>query len=113
MSHGHPEIDYVRTINSARHDLEAAGNPAYVVITLDAAGESHLSPMVFSTVGPAADHAKRVDRGLQPGEQLVIVSRSADGQRAMFAVVDPKRLKRLHQQTEVVEQSFAETNAAV
>ncbi|HMJ36901.1 MAG TPA: hypothetical protein VK501_23550 [Baekduia sp.] len=111
--HADQQIDYVRTINSARLELESAGNPSYVVITLDAAGESQLSPMVFSTVGPAADHGVRTARELQPGEQVVIVSRSAGGQRAMFTIVEPKTLKRIHQRVEVIEQSFAETDGPV
>jgi hypothetical protein len=113
MSHGLPELDYVRTINGARMELETAGNPSYVVITVDPAGESQLSPMVFSTVGPAADHAIRVAGSCAPGEHTLIVSRSAGGQRAMFTVVEPKTLKRLHQRLEVVEQTFAETDHVI
>jgi hypothetical protein len=113
MMHGQQQIDYLRTINSARLELESAGNPSYVVVTLDADGESHLSPMVFSTVGPAADHGLRMGRQLAPGEQIVIVSRSAGGQRAMFTVVEPKTLKRMHQRLEVIEQTFAETDGVI
>ncbi|MCW3022869.1 MAG: hypothetical protein JWR30_2191 [Conexibacter sp.] len=113
MSHGHPPIDHLRTINTARLELESAGNPSYVVLTLDAAGEGHLSPVVFSTVGPAADHGMRVARTLAPSEQLVIVSRSAGADRAMFTILDPKTMKRIHQRVEVVEQTFAETDAAI
>jgi hypothetical protein len=107
------DIDYVRTINGARLELEAAGNPSYVVVVIDRTGQGHLSPMVFSTVGPAADHALRVAGTIEPGEQLVIVSRSASGQRAAFTVVEPKTLKRLHQRIEVIEQTFAETDRAI
>jgi hypothetical protein len=113
MMHGQPHIDYVRTINSARLELESAGNPSYVVVTLDATGDAQLSPMVFSTVGPAADHGVRLARETDPGEQVVIVSRSAGGQRAMFTVVEPKTLKRMHQRLEVIEQTFAETDGVI
>lgn len=113
MSHGPHELDFVRTINGARLELETAGNPSYVIVTVDTVGDGHLSPMVFSTVGPAADHAIRVARGCQPGEHTVIVSRSAGGQRAMFTVVEPKTLRRLHQRLEVIEQTFAETDGVI
>ncbi|MCW3003294.1 MAG: hypothetical protein JWQ20_2592 [Conexibacter sp.] len=107
------DIDFVRTINCARLELEMAGNPSYAVLTLDPSGQGHLSPMVFSTVGPAADHALRVSRTIQPDELVVIVSRSAGGQRAAFTVVDPKTLKRMHQRVEVIEQTFAETDGVI
>jgi hypothetical protein len=107
------DIDYVRTINGARLELEVSGNPAHVVVMIDAAGQGQLSPMVFSTVGPAADHAKRMAQSAEPGQRVVIVSRSAGGDRAMFTVVDPKTLKRLHQRIEVIEQTFAETDRAI
>jgi hypothetical protein len=113
MMHGQQQIDFVRTINSARLELESAGNPSYVVVTLDAEGQGHLSPMVFSTVGPAADHGVRISRDVAPGEQVVIVSRSAGGQRAAFTVVEPKTLKRMHQRIEVIEQTFAETDGVI
>jgi hypothetical protein len=111
--HAPTHLDYVRTINSARLELESAGNPSYVVVTVDAAGECELSPMVFSTVGPAADHALRVARSQEAALQVVIISRSAGGQRAMFTVVEPKGLKRLHQRIEVIEQTFAETDGVI
>ena len=113
MSPGPHDLDFVRTINGARMELETAGNPSYVVVTVDAAGDGHLSPMVFSTVGPAADHALRVTAAAAPGDHTVIVSRSAGAQRAMFTVVEPKTLKRLHQRLEVVEQTFAETDGVI
>jgi hypothetical protein len=113
MMHAAQEIDFVRTINAARLELESGGNPTYVVVILDPAGQAQLSPMVFSTVGPAADHAMRVGRTLEPGEVIVIVSRSAGGQRAVFTIVEPKTLKRLHQRNEVIEQSFAETDGPI
>jgi hypothetical protein len=107
------QLDYVRIINGSRLELEAAGNPAYVVVILDAEGQAHLSPMVFATVGPATDHAQRTATSTAAGEHVVIVSRSAAGGRAMFSVVEPKTLKRLHQRLEVVEQSFADTDRAI
>jgi hypothetical protein len=113
MLHAAHEIDFVRTINAARLELESAGNPSYVVMMLDGGGQVHLSPMVFSTVGPAADHAVRVARTIEPGEQMVIVSRSAGGQRAVFTVLEPKTLKRMHQRNEVIEQSFAEADGPI
>lgn len=113
MLPGQHDLDYLRTINGARLELETAGNPSYVVVTIDATGEGHLSPMVFSTVGPAADHAIRVGRSSEAGERTVIVSRSAGGQRAMFTVVEPKTLRRMHQRLEVIEQTFAETDGVI
>ncbi|MDX6702321.1 MAG: hypothetical protein QOF26_2547 [Baekduia sp.] len=106
-------LDYVRIINAARLELESAGNPSYVVAIVDAAGQAHLSPMVFSTVGPAADHAMRVAKATEPGEQVLTVSRSEAGHRAMFTVVEPKTLKRLHQRLEVVEETFVETDRKI
>jgi hypothetical protein len=113
MLPGQHDVDYLRTINGARLELETAGNPSYVVVTIDQAGDGHLSPMVFSTVGPAADHAIRVGRSCEPGERTLIVSRSAGGQRAMFTVVEPKTLRRMHQRLEVIEQTFAETDGVI
>jgi hypothetical protein len=113
MMHAAQELDFVRIINAARLELESAGNPSYVVMILGAGSEAQISPMVFSTVGPAADHAVRVGRTIEPGEQMVIVSRSAGGQRAVFTVVEPKTLKRMHQRNEVIEQSFAEIDRPI
>jgi hypothetical protein len=108
------ELDHVRIINQCRLELESAGNPSYVVAVIDAGGTAHLAPMVFSTVGPAADHAARLNRAAFGSEELVVlVSRSAAGRRAMFTVVDPRTLKKLHQRLEVIEESFAETDKAI
>jgi hypothetical protein len=108
------ELDHVRIINQTRLELESAGNPSYVVAVVDAGGTAHLAPMVFSTVGPAADHAKRLNRAaFDSGERVVIVSRSAAGRRAMFTVVDPRTLKKLHQRLEVIEETFAELDAKI
>jgi hypothetical protein len=107
-------LDFVRIINESRLELEAAGNPSYVVAVLDHAGESHLAPMVFATVGPAVDHATRIGRAaFETGEQVVIVSRSETEHRATFSVMDPRTQKKLHQRVEVVEETFAEINRAV
>jgi hypothetical protein len=106
--------DFVRIINQSRLELEAAGNPSYVVVVLDHAGESHMAPMVFATVGPAVDHATRIGRAaFETGEQVVIVSRSVAEHRAMFTVMDPRTHKKLHQRVEVVEETFAEIDRAV
>jgi hypothetical protein len=103
------ELDFVRIINAARLELESAGNPAYAVAVADQGAEVQLAPIVFSTVGPAADHATRLGRAaLATGEQVVIVSRSAAGRRAMFTVVEPRTLRKLHQRLEVIEETFAE-----
>ncbi|HEU4976592.1 MAG TPA: hypothetical protein VFT50_15980 [Baekduia sp.] len=103
------EIDYVRVINRTRLELESAGNPSYVVVVVDAAGEPHLAPMVFSTIGPAADHAQRLGPSLGEGERVVVVSRSAASRRALFTVLDPKTLRKLHERNEVIEETFSET----
>jgi hypothetical protein len=107
-------LDFVRIINAARLELESAGNPSYVVAVMDADGQAHLAPMVFSTVGPAADHATRLNRAaFSTGEQVVIVSRSAAGHRAMFTVVEPRTLRKLHQRLEVIEETFAEMDTKI
>jgi hypothetical protein len=108
------ELDFVRIINASRLELESAGNPAYAVAVVDADGQAHLAPMVFSTVGPAADHASRLNRVVHnTAEQVVIVSRSAAGRRAMFTVVDPRTLRKLHQRLEVIEETFAELDTTI
>jgi hypothetical protein len=108
------ELDHVRIINQARLELESAGNPSYVVAVIDQAGTAHLAPMVFSTVGPAADHAARLNRAAYgTDEQVVIISHSAAGRRAMFTVVDPRTLKKLHQRLEVIEESFLEMDTKI
>jgi len=113
MSSPH-ELDHVRIINAARLELESAGNPSYVVAVVDVEGQAHMAPMVFATVGPAADHATRLVRGeIAPGEHVVIISRSAAGRRAMFTVVEPRTLRKLHQRLEVVEETFAELDTKI
>lgn len=107
------DIDFARVINITRLELETAGNPAYMVVIVDAAGEPHLAPMVFSTVGPAADHAQRLTPSLGAGEQVVLVSRSAVDQRAMFTVLEPRTLRKLFQRPEVVEQSLSDAGGSV
>jgi hypothetical protein len=108
------ELDHVRIINHARLELESAGNPAYAVAVIDDAGTAHLAPMVFSTVGPAADHAARLNRAaFGTTEQVVIISRSAAGRRAMFTVVEPRTLKKLHQRLEVIEETFMEMDTKI
>ncbi|WCB93997.1 hypothetical protein DSM104299_02725 [Baekduia alba] len=108
------ELDFVRIINAARLELESAGNPAYAVSVIEPNGQAHLAPMVFSTVGPATDHATRLGRAaFDTGEQIVIVSRSAAGRRAMFTVVEPRTLRKLHQRLEVIEETFAELDTTI
>ena len=108
------DLDHVRIINQARIELESAGNPSYVVAVVDGEGTAHMAPMVFSTVGPAADHATRLNRAASAtGEQVVIVSRSAAGQRAMFTVVEPRTLRKLHQRLEVIEETFVELDTKI
>jgi hypothetical protein len=106
-------VDYVRIINGVRLELEVAGNPSYIVVILDAAGEPHSAPMVYATVGPSADHAVRLSKQVDPGERVFIVSRSAAGRRAMFTVLEPRSLKKLHQRLEVIEETFAETDRPI
>ncbi|MES1194236.1 MAG: hypothetical protein ABUM26_07920 [Solirubrobacterales bacterium] len=106
--------DFVRIINQSRLELEAAGNPSYVVVVIGHDGEAHMAPMVFATVGPAIDHATRIGRAaFETGEQVVIVSRSVAERRAMFSVMDPRTQKKLHQRLEVVEDTFADIDRAV
>ena len=102
-------LDYARLVHAARLDLESAGNPAFVVAWVDAAGESHLSPMVFFTNEPAVEHAKRL-LSQEPQRTVTIISRQAVAHRALFTVLDPGTLKKLHSQLEVVETSFAKDN---
>jgi hypothetical protein len=109
-----PTLDYVRIINESRLELETAGNPSYVVVILDHAGDPHLAPMVFSAAGTAVDHATRIGRAaFETGEQVVIVSRSVADRRAMFTVMDPRTQKKLHQRPEVVEATLAEIDQAI
>ena len=106
--------DYAGINNRSRLELEAAGNPSYVVVVLGNDGQSHMAPMVFATAGPAIDHATRIGRAaFETGEQVVIVSRSVAERRAMFSVMDPRTQKKLHQRLEVVEETFAEIDRAV
>jgi len=108
------DLDFPRIINQSRMELETAGNPSYMVVLVDQAGTVHLTPMVFSTVGPATDHAKRINRAaFSTGELVLIVSRSAAGGRAMFTVVEPRKQRRLHQRLEVIEETVAEIDRAI
>jgi hypothetical protein len=108
------DLDHVRIINQARLELESAGNPAYVVVVVDEHGETHIAPMVYATVGPASDHASRLNRAaFDTNERVVIVSRSAAGRRAMFTVVEPRTMRKLHQRLEVIEETFAEMDTKI
>jgi hypothetical protein len=113
MSGPESASDYVRVINGVRLELETAGNPAYAVVSIDATGEAFISPMVYATVSPAADYGSRIQREAGPDEHVYVVSRSAAGKRAMFTIVDPKTLKKLHQRLEVIEESFVETDGPI
>jgi hypothetical protein len=101
-------VDYERVIHAARHELEAAGNPSFVVAIVDAAGTAELSAVVYSTIRPASDEGRRLGAAVEPGETVVIVSRQAQGHRANYAILEPASLRKLHQQLEVIERSFAE-----
>jgi hypothetical protein len=108
------DLDHVRIINQARLELESAGNPSYVVVVVDEQQEAHIAPMVYATVGPASDHASRLNRAaFDTGERVVIVSRSAAGRRAMFTVVEPRTMRKLHQRLEVIEETFAEMDTKI
>jgi hypothetical protein len=97
-----------RLVDAARMDLEAAGSPAFLVALVDAGGEPHLSPMVFSAIGPARAQAARLDAQRGMGEQVAVVSRETEGRRALFSVFDRHVERRLHRQLEMVEPPFAE-----
>jgi hypothetical protein len=96
-------------VEVVRLELEAAGNPAYVAVIREAAGATHALPVVFSSIGPAADHARRVAAEIADGEELFIVSRQADRERQVYSVLAPVTLKRLHHQAEVVEQPLGDS----
>jgi hypothetical protein len=102
-----------RVIESVRLDLEAAGNPAYLLAIVDAGGSVHSAPIVFSAVGPADQHARRLAPELGAGDQLLIVSRHASRTRQTFNILDPAGLKKLHVQDEVIEASVLQTHGPV
>jgi hypothetical protein len=106
-------LDFARIIHAARLELETAGSPSFVVAVVDPSGATHLSPLVFFTHDPAREDADRAASTGAPGDVIVIVSRQAVGHRAVFTVLDPWTLKKLHTQLEVVETTFAQDNAAV
>jgi hypothetical protein len=100
--------DFTQIIHAVRLELEAAGNPAYVTVIVDAAGAVHVSPIVFSSIGPASDHAARVARELTGAGQVMIASRHASGRRQIYNVLAVFTLKRLHVQYEVIERTLAD-----
>lgn len=108
-----PEHDYGRIIHAVRVELESAGNPAFVVAIVEADEVKHLSPMVFATIYPASDLARRLRRTAEPGQKAVIISRHASGERAHLAVLDPVTLRKLHEQQEIVEKTFADLDGPV
>ena len=97
-----------RLVDAARAELEAAGNPAYLVALVDAHGEPHWSPMIFSAARAAREQAARLESSRRPGEQIAVVARQAEGRRALFTVFDETVERGLHRQLEVIEASFAE-----
>lgn len=114
MAVSRSDLDFARIVNQSRMELEAAGNPSFMVVIVDQAGTVHLTPMVFSTAGPATDHAKRINRAaFSTGELVLIVSRSAAADRAMFSVLEPRGLRRLHHQVEVIEETLADIDRAI
>lgn len=105
----HPTTDHPELVEAVRLELEAAGNPAYIAVIRDAGGGVHALPVVFSSIGPAADHARRVAADIADGEELFLVSRQADGKRQVYSVLAPLTLKRLHTRAEVVEQPLGDS----
>jgi hypothetical protein len=105
--------EYVQVIEAVRLELMEAGNPAFVVAILDAGGKTHASPVIFSAVGPSSDHARRVAPALAEGERVLLVSRQADRTRQTYNVLDPRTLRKLHVQQEVIEQSFLSTGGPI
>jgi hypothetical protein len=101
-------VNYPALVNAVRLELEAAGNPAFVTAVVDGSGTTHASPVVFSSIGPAADHAHHVALAAADGETVLIVSRQSEGPRQLYSVLAPGTLKRLHAQHEVIETAVAE-----
>ena len=106
-------LDFNRIVHAARLELETAGNPSFIVVVVEASGATHLSPLVFFTHAPASEDARRAAATGSPGDVIVIVSRQAVAHRALFTVLDPQTLKKLHTQLEVVETTFAEDTAPI
>jgi hypothetical protein len=102
-----------RVIEAVRLELEAAGNPTYVLVIVDAGGGVHSAPIIFSAVGPAATHAKRMAGDVGAGEKLLIVSRHASRTRQTYNILEPDGLKKLHVQDEVIEASVLQTHGPV
>jgi hypothetical protein len=102
-----------RVVDAVRLDLEAAGNPTYMVVVVDATGAVHATPLIFSAVVPAGQHAKRITPQLGAGEKLLIVSRHASRSRQTFNVHEPAGLKKLHIQDEVIEAPVLQTHGPV
>jgi hypothetical protein len=99
-----------RVIESVRLDLEAAGNPTYILVIVDASGNVHSAPIIFSAVGPAGQHAKRLASTVGENERLLIVSRHASRTRQTFNILEPAGLRKLHVQDEVIEASVLRTH---
>jgi hypothetical protein len=106
-------LDFDRVVHAARLELETAGNPSFIVVVVDASGTTHLSPLVYFTHDPAREDARRAALTGAADDVIVIVSRQAVGHRALFTVLDPATMKKLHTQLEVVETTFAQDHAPV
>ena len=61
----------------------------------------------------APDLLRHLSAEAYPGEQVLIINRSAAGKRAMFTVVEPKTIRKLFQRLEVIEETFAETDGPI
>jgi hypothetical protein len=106
-------LNYGQLIDAVRLELHEAGNPAFLIAVVDADGSVHIAPMIFSAVGPSSDHALRMLPSLAPGQRLVVVSRHASPRRQAFNVLDPKTLRKLHVQDEVIESSILDTEGPI
>jgi hypothetical protein len=102
-----------RVVEAVRLDLEAAGNPTYVLVVVHACGTAHSAPIIFSAVGPASQHARRLRPTVGEDERLLIVSRHASRSRQTYNVLDPATLRKLHVQDEVIEASVVQTHGPV
>jgi hypothetical protein len=102
----HPD----RVLNAVRLELEAAGNPSYVVAVLDDDCHATLAPMTFARREPAASHARELDR--QITEDVVVVGREEVARRALFTVFDATVSYKLYSRVEVVESTIAQDSAA-
>ena len=99
-------FSYPTLINSARVELESAGNPSFAIAMVFSDG-TEIVPVVFATLKPAVVHADRMKAGADAPQAVYIVGRHVEGDRIAFTVMD-SRSRKLHTQFEIVERSFAE-----